>query len=85
MHLHRLYILAPQISSEERLGGCIAVDENRIVADRAGQDVRDRAEDGKRVLPKQEGRAREGELARVQDLGRSDVRFGLVIDPFVVP
>ena len=85
MHLHRLYILAPQVGGVERLGGCVAVDEDRIVADRAGQDVRDRAEDRERVLPKQEGRAREGELARAQDLGRSDVRFRLVIDPFVVP
>jgi hypothetical protein len=47
--------------------------------------VRDRAEDGARVLPKQEGRARKDELARVQEAGRSDVRFGLIIDSFVVP
>jgi hypothetical protein len=26
-----------------------------------------------------------GGLVRAQDLGRSNVRFGLVIDPFVIP
>ena len=64
MHLHRLHTQAPQVGGEEGLGGCIAIDEDRIVADRAGQDVRDRAEDRERVLPKQEGCARQDELAR---------------------
>jgi hypothetical protein len=36
MHLHRLHILGPQVGSEEGLGGCVAIDEDRIVADRAG-------------------------------------------------
>jgi hypothetical protein len=85
MHFHRLYILAPQVSGEEGLGGCVAIDEDRIVTDRAGQDVRDWAEDRERVLPKQEGRAREDELARTHDVKRSDERFRLVIDPFMVP
>jgi hypothetical protein len=47
--------------------------------------VRDRAEDRERVLPKQEGRAREDELARAYDAGRSNVRFGLIVDSFIVP
>jgi len=64
MHLHRLHTQAPQVGGEEGLGGCIAIDEDRIVADRAGQDVRDRAEERERVLPKQEGCARQDELAR---------------------
>jgi hypothetical protein len=36
MHLHRLHILGSQVGSEEGLGGCVAIDEDRIVADRAG-------------------------------------------------
>lgn len=36
VYLHRLYIRAPQVSGEEGLGGYIAVDEDRIVTDRAG-------------------------------------------------
>ena len=64
MHLHRLHTQAPQVGGKEGLGGCVAIDEDRIVADHAGQDVRDRAEDGETVLPKQEGRAREDRLAR---------------------
>ena len=40
MHLHRLYPFAPQVGSEEGLGRCIAIDEDRIVADCAAQDVR---------------------------------------------
>ena len=83
--LHHLHFLGPQVRGEEGLGGRVAIDEDRIVADRAGQDVRDQAEDRARVLPKQEGRAKEDELARAQGAKRSDVRFGLVIDPFIVP
>jgi hypothetical protein len=64
MHLHRLHTLTPQVGGEEGLSGCVAIDEDRIVADRAGQDVRDWAEDRERVLPKQEGRARKDELVR---------------------
>ena len=47
--------------------------------------MRDRAEDGERVLLKQEGRAREDELAKAQDAGRSNARFRLIVDSFVVP
>jgi hypothetical protein len=64
MHLHRLYTLAPQVGGEEGLGGYVAINEDYIVADRVGQGVRDWTEDRERVLPKQEGRAREDELAR---------------------
>ena len=35
MHLHRLHTLAPQVGGEEGLGGCVAIDEDRLVADRA--------------------------------------------------
>jgi hypothetical protein len=47
--------------------------------------VRDRAEDRERVLAKQEGRARKDELARAQDARRSNVRFGLIVNSFMVP
>jgi hypothetical protein len=36
MHLHRLHTLGSQVNSKEGLGGCVAIDEDRIVADRAG-------------------------------------------------
>jgi hypothetical protein len=57
VHLHRFHPLTPQVRREEGLGGCVAVDENGVVADRASQDVGDRTEDGERVLPEQERRA----------------------------
>jgi hypothetical protein len=64
MHLHCLYTLTPQVGGKEGLSGCVAIDEDRIVADRTSQDVRDRAEDKERVLPKQEGCARRDELVK---------------------
>ena len=57
VHLHRHHPLTPQVRREEGLGRCVAVDEDRVIADRTGQDVGDRTEDGERVLPEQEGRA----------------------------
>jgi hypothetical protein len=57
VHLYRPHPLTPQVRREEGLGRCIAVDKDRVIADRASQDVRDRTEDGERVLPEQEGRA----------------------------
>jgi hypothetical protein len=84
VHLHRLDLLAPQVSNEEGLSGYIAVNEDCIVTDRVGQDMRDQVKDREKVLLKQEGHAREGELTRAQDVKRSDVQFRLVIYPFVM-
>jgi hypothetical protein len=47
--------------------------------------VRDRAKNKERVLPKQESRAKEDKLARAQDAGRSNARFGLIVDSFIMP
>jgi hypothetical protein len=64
MHLHRLYTQALQVNSEEGLGGYVTIDEDRIVADRAGQDVRDRVKDKETVFPKQEGHVGKDRLTR---------------------
>jgi hypothetical protein len=52
VYLYRLYICSPQIRSKEGLGRYIAINEDRLVTDCTGQDVRDRVEEGERVLPK---------------------------------
>lgn len=57
MDLHRLHVLTPQVRGKEGLGRCVAIDEDRVIADRTGQDVGDRTEDRERILPKKEGRA----------------------------
>ena len=68
MDLHRLYVLTPQIRGKEGLGGCVAIDEDRVIADRTGQDVGDRTEDREGILPEEEGRAVGVELAGVRDI-----------------
>ena len=70
MDLHRLYILTPQVRGKEGLGGYIAIDEDRVIADRTGQDVGDRTEDREGILPKEEGRAVRVELAKVRGISR---------------
>jgi hypothetical protein len=58
VHLERTHALARQVRGVERLGGCVAIDEDCIIADCAGQDMGDRIEDRERVFPEEEGRAR---------------------------
>jgi hypothetical protein len=52
IYLYYLYSLAPHISGKEGLGGYIAINKDYIIANYAGQDIRDRAEDKARILPK---------------------------------
>ena len=58
IYFHRLHTLTRQVGLEEGLGECVAAYEDRVIADRACQDVRDRTEDGSRILTEQEGRVR---------------------------
>jgi len=44
------YILTPQVCGKEGLGGHIAIDEDRVIMDRTGQDIGDRTEDKGRIL-----------------------------------
>jgi hypothetical protein len=52
MHLYSLK--TPQPRCKEWLGGCIAIDQDRIIADCAGQDMGNRTEDGESVFAEQE-------------------------------
>jgi len=49
MDLHRLHVLTPQVRGQEGLGGRVAIDEDRVIADRTGQDVEEGTEDRKVV------------------------------------
>ncbi len=68
MDLHRLHVLTPQVRGKEGLSGCVAIDKDRVIADRTGQDVGDQTEDRERIFPKEEGRAMSVELARIRDI-----------------
>ena len=71
MDLHCLHVLTPQVRVEERLSRRVAIDEDRVVADRTGQDVGDWAEDRKGILPEEKGRAMRVELARVRGISEA--------------
>ena len=58
MHFKRTHALARQVRGVEGLGGCVAIDENRTVADYAGQDIRNRTENREKVLPEKESYTR---------------------------
>ena len=82
MDLHRLHILTPKICSKEGFCRCVAIDEDGIVADRTGQDVGDRTEDGERILSEEEGRAVRVRSARALIyLVRATYGLGLLSTP----
>jgi hypothetical protein len=70
MDLHRLYVLTPQVRGKEGLGGCVTVNEDRVIADRTGQDVGDRIEDRASILLEEEGRVARAELIKVRGISR---------------
>jgi hypothetical protein len=58
IHLNRTHALARQVRGIKGLGRCVAIHEDRAIADRAAQHVGDRAEDRERILPEEKGRTR---------------------------
>jgi hypothetical protein len=80
MQLHRPHPLTSQVRREEGLGGAVTVDQDRVIADRARQDVGDRAEDRERVLPEQKGCAVKSQLGLGRRL-RATYGLGLLSTP----
>lgn len=70
MDLYRLYVLTLQVCGKEELERYITIDENYIIVNRIGQNVKDRIEYKKKIFLEKENRTIKIKLIKIRNISR---------------